>query len=338
MFIVEFAQRCLWKTTQGHEMLAYLKSRGIDGEMAEQARLGYMPMRKDGTWHMDTFETWGIDPDSLREDQRARGGVRVPNGLIIPWMEGDQLWKIAIKRPGERMDYGQVLGSGEGMYGIDTVAPGVPAMMVEGELDALSVMQEASDLISIVATGSTTRGRLARWETDLALAKFVLQSFDSDDAGEEGAQYWLRMLARSMRWATQLWKDPNDLLRSQPNGICTLRQWVQYGLEAANIEFGHAPTPTLAREIEEVPVIAVQEKPDYQHAIWAQAEYERLCASEFVETPQGSGRIWDMTQLRSHIERDRVRVILDSKQGDPQGETELFPCNELEPILAIEPL
>lgn len=336
--IVELAQHALWNSQQGLEIIKYLTDRGIYEEMIEQARLGYMPTRKDGTWHMESFEAWGIDPEKLRDDQRARGGVRVPNGIIIPWFEGDVLWKIAIKRPGEKMDYGQVLGSGEGMYGIDTVIPGRPVMMVEGEIDALSVMQEASDLIAVVATGSTTRGRLVRWETQLVLADYMLQSFDTDGAGEEGAKYWLDIHEKSLRWATMLWKDTNELLKSQPNGICTLRQWVQYGMEAAQIEFAHTAPSTLARETEELPVVTVQNQPDYQNAIRTQAEYERLCNCDWVETPKGPGQVWDKNQLRSHIERNRVRVVLESKKGDPGGETELFLSEELEPTLEIEPL
>jgi len=61
-----------------------------------------------------------------------------------------------------------------------------------------------------------------------------------------------------------------------------------------------------------------------------QAEFERLCVSECVQTPRGLGRIWDSKQLREHIERDAVRVQLDGVQL-----SECFRASELEPVLEV---
>jgi hypothetical protein len=134
--------------------------------------------------------------------------------------------------------YAQIMGSCEGLYNVDQVTYDKPVEMVEGPIDALSINQEAHDLVSCVATGSATRGRLTYWRDLLAMAPYVLQSFDNDDSGDQGASYWQQQFPKVLRWTTMLWKDPNDLLQSEPNGICTLRQWVEYGIEAAQQEFG----------------------------------------------------------------------------------------------------
>ena len=335
MLLVERAERYLWhpKSVDGQRALAYLHSRGLTDETIRNAHIGYVPLDSStGRWHCGQFEDWGFDPEQLTQEQRTKGGVRVPNGILIPWFCDGQIWKLAIKRPGEQMDYGQVMGSGEGMYNIDAVQVGQPTMMVEGEFDALSVIQEAGDLVNCVATGSAKRGRVPRWTLDIALSSCILQSFDSDDAGDDGASFWLNIFDGSiLRWSPCLWNDPNEIL-CDTNGVCTLREWVQYGMESAQVEFAPKQESTLARDTEPVPVI----KPEHQQQIDIQSEYERLSFSNRVETPRGPGRIWDMKQLREHIERDRVRIVLDCLTDKRRDRTALFPCKDVEPILLVE--
>jgi len=331
------AERYLWlpNVPKAVEALEYLRARGLTDETIKNAHLGYCPLGKDGRWYFDSFEHWGIDSAQLRQDQREKGGVRIPDGIVIPWVEGSTIWKIAVKRPGEKLDYGQVLGSGEGMYNVDSIEYDKPAMIVEGEIDALSVQQEAGDLVAVVATGSTTRGRLMRWNADLAMASIVLQSYDEDAAGDQGAEYWLETLKHSIRWSPGVCKDPNEMLQQQAQpGATTVREWVEYGIQTAT-----APIFTPARVVVEehttdpaLPVI----KPEYQRAINIQAEYERLSASYRVSTPKGPGTIWDLAQLREHIERDQIRVVLDRYYRRPGGSTEVFRCKELESIVTTE--
>lgn len=360
MVLVELAERALWQSSDGKAMLDYLHHRGLNDETIKKKRFGYVPFGKDGRWFTQSFEAWGLDPDQLTEVQRNKGGVRVPPGIIIPWFESKTLWRIAIKRSGESkgQDYGQITGSGEGMYNIDTIQYEQPAMIVEAELCAASVEQEAGDLINVVATGSTTRGRLGRWIADLSLASFVLQSYDEDEpdergakAGDEGATFWLETLKHSLRWSPMLWKDPNDILQAQrdPQTICTLRQWVQYGIDIGRMEFqGVQEAHPLAREIEQREVEALPSiQPEastlvsnkYQPDIDAQTQFERLCVSDRVETPQGSGTIWDMQQLREHIKRGKIRVSLDALkntiQDNTYGITELFAPDQLEPLIQV---
>ena len=227
------AEAYLWHplSPEGKEALAYLRSRGLTDETIRRARLGYCPAMKSGAWYSDTFESWGIDPASIQDEaKRERGKIVIPPGIVIPWMEGDRIWKLALKRPGQEISYGQVLGSREGMYNISSVQFDQPAMIVESELCALSVQQEAGDLIACVATGSVSRGRRARWIADLSLASYVLQSFDDDSAGDEHAPYWIQKLKHCIRWSPIPEKDPNDILKAL--GGESLRNWVKWGIYA----------------------------------------------------------------------------------------------------------
>ncbi len=257
--IIERAIAYLWhpKSPEGQEALAYLKGRGLTDETIKKARLGYVPLGKDGRWYTGDFEKWGINPDELREDQRAKGGVRIPDGILIPWTEGNTVWKLCVKRPGQVMSYGQVMGSSDGgLYNIDSVTADMPCMMVESELCALSVQQEAGDIINCVATGSTPKGRNSKLASDLVAASCILQSFDADEAGDEAAEYWLqRFKEKAMRWrpwadewSEQLrFKDPNEMLQNQEafkefTGY-DLRGWVEAGIETAKLPAPKLPSP-----------------------------------------------------------------------------------------------
>ena len=205
--LIEWAQRALYGSSRGREMLAYLHNRGLTDETIRLHRLGYVPRCKDGSWYEARLESWGIDSEMVSPEMCKRGTVRVPDGILIPWFGLDEL-----------------------------LCRGEPAMIVEGEFCAMSVRQEAGDLVNCVATGSNSRARREQWIERLAQSSFVLQSYDADEPGDAGAKFWLNTHPKCIRWSTMQWKDPNDLLRSQPNGICTLREWVWYGLRAGVME------------------------------------------------------------------------------------------------------
>lgn len=225
--LVQKAQQALWSPL-GTDALAYLKSRGLTDETIRKAKLGYVPLNASGRWLEFPFESWGLKEEELTPAQLQKGCVRVPDGILIPWYESSTLWKLAVKRPGQKMDYGQILGSAEGLYNVDSVQSGVTCMMVEGEIDALSVYQEVNIGLGCVATGSATRGRLNRWVSLLCLASDVLQSFDADEGGDDGANWWLEKLPHARRYRPVGAKDPNELLQHSPE---KLRNWLNASLE-----------------------------------------------------------------------------------------------------------
>lgn len=331
--IIERAEHYLWhpRSQEGLAALVYLYDRGLSDETIKRARLGYVPLGKDGRWFSESFEWWGIDPGQLPGHLREKGNVKIPNGILIPWFESNTIWKLAMKRPGEQMAYGQVLSpnSGEGLYGVDSLEMDKPAIMVEGEFDALSVQQVAGDLVGCVATGSTTRGRLGRWIADLSLASYVIQGYDDDEAGDEGAEYWTETLApRCIRFQPVFGKDPNDILKDPDLGTEALRNWVQWGMyawENAQAERSLYPMPPVPRKRSEPIPVAIPEPLDVE------TQFERLCVSERVQTPAGPATIWEMSQLKAQIERNAVMVVVDATR-----QTELFYPEQLEPLLLVE--
>lgn len=212
----EAAEARLWGPT-GARAVAYLHHRGLTDDTIRAAQLGYHGVE---TW--EEPERWGLAADQKK--------IWLPAGILFPWLIGSELWRINIRRIGDTIGKEQcyivVSGSGNTLFGVDTLRANVPAMIVEGVLDALSVLQEAGDLLAVVATGSTTGGRLERWIGRLSLASTVLVAFDADDAGEAASTWWLKALAtRAKRWRPY-WGDPNQLLQ---DGV-DLRTWVREGL------------------------------------------------------------------------------------------------------------
>ncbi|MBK8799366.1 MAG: toprim domain-containing protein [Anaerolineales bacterium] len=114
------------------------------------------------------------------------------------------------------------------LYGADTLTPGRPVVLVEGEIDALTVRQAAGDLAGAVATGATGGARRAGWVAQLALAPTVLVAFDADPngAGDQAAAWWLSVLANGRRLRPVGAKDVNAM---HTTGI-DVRAWVMAGL------------------------------------------------------------------------------------------------------------
>jgi hypothetical protein len=234
--LVERAHNYLY-SSNGKDMLDYLYGRGLGDEIIKKKRLGYVPLQKNGKFYESELENWGLDPETCKKDK-----VRIPPGILIPWTEGNTLWRLGLKRI-DKNEYGQVLGSGEGLFNVSAIQYDTPAMIVESEFCQMAVEQEAGDLIACVATGSTTRGRLNKWVAELGLASYVLQSFDEDDGGDSGAEYWLQHLKKCTRWSPLVAKDPNDILLQKfipPYQGQTLREWVAAGMQIAQEEFGIA--------------------------------------------------------------------------------------------------
>lgn len=213
----------LWSDT-GTRARAWLAARGLTEQTIADAGLGY-----NGTDQWDAPALWGLPDDHKK--------VYLPRGIVIPWTVDGMTWRVNVRRPvsraqiaaGEAKYLGPAGGGDSPLYNVNAIAPARAVMMVEGELDALSVQQAAGDLIACVATGSTSGGRRARWYARLAAASVVLLSFDSDGPtkGDAAAAFWADVLQGfSIRWRPLL-KDPSEMLQEGAG----VREWVEAGIE-----------------------------------------------------------------------------------------------------------
>ena len=122
----------------------------------------------------------------------------------------------------------QVAGGSNGLYLADILKRRKRAhtILVEGELDALSIFQTCRDLVHVVATGTTQGGHLPRWLSLLAQQEKVFVAFDAEDKGDIAAKWWLSRLPNARR-LRPWWHDANQMLQDGAN----LRDWICTGIE-----------------------------------------------------------------------------------------------------------
>ncbi|MCL4237627.1 MAG: toprim domain-containing protein [Anaerolineae bacterium] len=165
--VVEGAEETLW-SIRGEQALEYLTGRGLEGEAILKAHLGVVP---------GGYRRW-----------RTIAGLNVPCGITIPWITGETLWAVKVRRAAGQPKYAQIAGgSSSGLYRGDTLPDTKAVLFCEGEFDALLAHQEASDLVAAVSLGSASSGLSDRWIIDLVTVPLILVAYDVDPAGLKGA-------------------------------------------------------------------------------------------------------------------------------------------------------
>lgn len=198
----------LWKFPK---RMSYLTDeRRLDMVVLKDAMIGFNPQDVKATWH-----------DS----------VYLPHGIVIPWFNRDQVWRIRFRTDNAHDRYRQVAGGANALYTVDSIRASSIVVLCEGEFDALSV---ASDMerwkrrtgwlhpVTAVATGGVTQARVLRYVGLLSVAKRVLVSYDRDEAGETASQFWLDVLPNAVR-AKPTHHDLNDMVIANVN----IARWVQ---------------------------------------------------------------------------------------------------------------
>ena len=186
--------------------LEYAQSRGLYDHIIKQFQLGYsihhgipyLVIPSINVGHYVTVYRRDLRPD-------------VPKG---------QRWKDA---PG---------GTKEELYLADCLwlRKEMPVVLCEDALSALSIYQECSDLVNVVATGGAECGLLARWIARLACLPLVLIALDADAVGDKYAVEWVRRLKNAHRLRPLL-KDANDMLIEGWD----LREWILRGLKISDL-------------------------------------------------------------------------------------------------------
>jgi hypothetical protein len=169
----------------------------------------------------------------------------LPRGIVIPGHIDGYLWGLRIRRPIGVPKYCWVPGGTTALYLADAVNTTKPVMVVEGEIDALTILQVAGDLVTPVATGSTTGARRVRCLARLALAPLALVAYDADVAGDRAARYWIERLPNPHRWRPY-WADVNEVAKAGTD----LRAWIIAGLDYHSSDQKRWALPTAMSRIE----------------------------------------------------------------------------------------
>jgi DNA primase len=102
--------------------------------------------------------------------------------------------------------------------------------VVESELDAILIHQEAGDLVGVVAMGSAQAKPDRETHEHLARSSRILLCLDADEAGARAARRFWRPTygdGKVRRWPVPLGKDPGEALGK---GL-SVRAWIEAGLQ-----------------------------------------------------------------------------------------------------------
>ena len=232
---MKFALDCYDAIAEAPEALAYLAARGIREETLGVFGLGWNAgtLTKDGRrWGIfKKREAWGLLPEKDEKTGKPRP-LWLPVGWVIPYLVNGQVRRLRIRQP-DGVEFGPRYYMVPGSSSETMVIP--PKfqsyrdvyVIVEAELDAMLVSQEASDLCGVMALGSASTRPDKSAAALLARAAHILNALDADGAGaKESWKWWHEHFPEAMRWPVPAGKDPGEAYQQ---GV-DLREWVIAGL------------------------------------------------------------------------------------------------------------
>jgi len=239
------AEACLWSRA-GRPALDWLRARGLDDATIQRFRLGFNP---------EDFNSDPLDVLGVGKGNRPRG-LWVRRGVVIPWVRPGSWYSVAddaFDDPGPRWvganvrrladDFGAPVkpkylafaGSerGHGYPWPECSAPGVPALVCEGEFDALLGWQKVGHVVNVVTFGGAGQNVMhddAR--AFLAACPDWLLMVDHDDEGDKAARTIIRRAPHRCRrlYPHSGVKDLTDLHKSGVSILDWLRsEWDRFG-------------------------------------------------------------------------------------------------------------
>ena len=252
----KFMTACHDTLLNSPKALQWLETRrGISRAAAERFMLGLHKGRQgDAAGYLPSYRpytSWGMcapaptQPPSSRGDTGGSASSRVgskgashraavfalPAGIVIPCMIDGAVRRLRIRRfDPSGPKYHAVSGSASDTFCVESQT-GV-YVVVETELDAILVDQQAGDIAGAVALGSLEAKPDARAAELLRQASHILIALDFDEDESLGAlktparravEWWLRHFPAAVWWPVPYGKDPCDAWLSGLN----IRDWVQ---------------------------------------------------------------------------------------------------------------
>lgn len=255
--LVEESENWLFQPhTFAQTMLGWLKEcRGLSEETIKKYRLGLIPIDR---W--EGHEQWGVEPD-LKEDGTPKK-IWLPRGLTIPLCLNRNILRIRIRRPkmdlksGNDRRYQTIRGSDSRAMLLEPHRD--IQVVVESDLDAILVVQEAQGLVGAVSLGTAGKTPDEEAVAVFRRSRLILVSLDSDDAGAKAAwRWWLDYFPQTRRWPPVGGKDPGEMFLAGMN----LRTWIEAGID----EYGEGSGDLIhAQEMEAelLPLPAQEKEPE----------------------------------------------------------------------------
>lgn len=230
---------------QNAEVLQWLQAeRGLTMKTIRAAKLGWNP--KDQYRHR---AAWGL-PEELREGGQPKK-LWFPAGLVIPIFSlSGKVNRVKFRRPEGKPKYiplptapkntaPMVLDTGAKVWAV-----------VESELDAILLAQEAQGLLNVIALGSASYPPDATAYPVLEAAPYVLLCLDYDEAGQKKTfQWWAEHFPQARPWPVP---EGKDVCEAWAMGW-PLLEWIKGGIPPALLPRPITPQPKTEAPPEEVP-------------------------------------------------------------------------------------
>jgi hypothetical protein len=203
-----------------------IKIRGLSIKTISAYGLGWCEGRKGEDLYRDR-ESWGL-PAEINDKGRKRA-LWIPAGVVMPYFIGSSVVKINIRRPDPlktfpHMRYYFLPG---GSTVTTVLNPEARAfVIVESDLDAFLIVQEAGDLVGVVCL-RMAHAKPDRYAYDiLRNSLYILNSLDHDDAGAKAARWWQKEFPDQRLWPSRTGKDPGEAWKEGKD----IREWIKAGL------------------------------------------------------------------------------------------------------------
>lgn len=217
---IEYAHESLMREPG---IISQLEQRGLTFETIRRFHLGWNQKNL-----FDHRERWGLSTETKENGSLRRQWL--PRGIVIPTFEDSDPVKVKIRRSDWLIEdtlpkYVEVSGSKQSasIYGDSSK----PVIIVESELDAILIQQEAAPLICCLALGGVSK------KPDLALhewlekAPLILLSLDFDDAGKKHYSFWIKQYPNLRAWPAPYSKSPGDAFQISSLDFA---RWIKSGL------------------------------------------------------------------------------------------------------------
>lgn len=217
---VEYASQRLCSSQEG---LTELKRRGFQDHTINYWCLGFNAIER-----FDDRDQWGLVHELNVNGNPKK--VWLPKGIVIPFKENEVVQKIRIRRlgslPEQERKYVVVSGSSNCFSWYGNQLLDLPIVLVESDLDAMLLWQEAGNSCLPVALGSSSARPNQEDHFRLRKASKILYSLDWDEAGKKAYEYW-RSFPNLTPWPAANGKSIGDDFIAGVN----LLAWVSQGIQ-----------------------------------------------------------------------------------------------------------
>jgi hypothetical protein len=205
---------------KGAPARSWLAGRGILERTIKRTQLG---LNNSEAFFERT--SWGLS-EEISEKTGKPKRIWIPAGLVIPCVVAGEPIRIRVRRDkaedGNR--YVTVPGGSKQPMRLGRLSR---VTVVESDLDAMLISQEAGDLVSVVSLGSASLRPDAETHSYLQTAEKILLALDYDAAGSAQAAWWQRHYGpKIQRWPVPKGKDPGEAFQQ---GV-DIRIWIKAGI------------------------------------------------------------------------------------------------------------